>query len=161
MNIYLVMNTVKHDWKLRKASERHSKKLAVLQRETTSYERNEIDLQNTVINLSRYTLNDAEYRALSFGMNMCWPQPKVNALQAKADTEYFFRQLCERATISDSDIDWKQWILGTFSKYVRQKVHIPPELKEMFVSLNKLKRNSEIYISKFDKGNGVGSHESK
>ena len=119
----------------------------------------DMSVRPSVINLSDFTLSEKEINALSLGLSMSWPMSKLNNLNVKTEIEATFSHLfkiCQSADISENNIDFVRSKLKSLGiSYIRDKTFSPKILRDQFKTLKTLASNKELYITKFDKGNGV------
>jgi hypothetical protein len=130
----------------------HKKKLINLQGYNSDY--GSFSLTNTVLNLSSYQLSEEEQTSLSYGMKMSWPQ-KPNMLRCKIDAEDYYQRFCYHNKVTTENSEIRMEVLSMFERYVNQKIHIPGEIRQMITTIKTLSKNRGIYISKYDKGNGI------
>ena len=135
--------------------QRHQKKLEKLQKRKNREDTSDT-IENVVINNSNLsTLSNDELKALNLGWSMSWPT-KPNSVDIKANLESCYSQISRKPSfIPSASDDIKSNLRIIAALYKHQHKKIPSYIKKMICSLKILGKNKNLYISKFDKGNGV------
>ena len=109
-----------------------------------------------VLNLSSYQLTKSEVSVLNNGFNMCWPNNNKNSdYQIKTELESLFSQI-EKTNISSDTLNKIGTKLKSFAyKICDKKNNISLEIRKQISVLKNLAKNKDLYVCKFDKGNGV------
>jgi len=86
---------------------------------------------------------------------MCWPS-KINKLDAKVEAESTFHKINQYCSLSHSTTDEIKTRMKTFVlSHTKSGQRIDPSAIQKMKSLRELGRNKDLYIARFDKGNGV------
>ena len=105
----------------------------------------------SVINLSSQSLTDSELEILKMGLSMCWPRPKLFLPLEKSEAESVAYQLKKRGILNDDLVYQMQ---SAFKCYFK-KSNVSKSTANSLKVLKKLSSNKSLYISRFDKGNGI------
>ena len=106
-----------------------------------------------ILNLSSYSLSEAEKNALVYGLNYTLCTSDFSDLEFTASVELAARKL--KSNISDNDSWTQAKRLLTSSIPSRFSSKCNRNDKRMSDILSKLGKNDNLYISKPDKGNGI------
>ena len=145
-------------------SQRHQRKLALLltkqcdRSKPTNHSIESIakNFNDSVINLSDVDLTEEERTALSLGFSMSWPMEKFNLLSAKTEAEAIFSKLKSmQAFPSDQEFDLIGKLRSAFKFYFKNKNSNCKKFKPFLKALRLFAKKSGLYVSRFDKGNGV------
>jgi len=109
-----------------------------------------------VVNLSTKKLSKGEFETLKLGFNMTWPA-KLNSSNIKIELESLYDQITKTSGISPESLDDIQTNLKChFADMQRsEQKPIPPKVKQHIKNLINLRNEKSIYVSRFDKGNGI------
>ena len=156
--------------KLRMIQHRHARKVTLLLRSQRSQPDSENQAAPTddaqqrlfqmdcLINLSKVELTQEEEEALRLGFSMAWPST-VSPLDIKTESEVTFDRVLKTLNnhnVNKDDIDFVRSKLKSLAlSYIRNKSKIPKAVYSQLKSLRALSRNSDLFISRFDKGNGI------
>lgn len=143
-------------------SQRHQKKLALL---LSNQQESDIDssisdtsenFPDSVINLSDINLTDNERIALSLGFSMSWPMEKFDLTAAKTEAEMVFTKLKRmQAFPSDKEFEVIGKLRSSFKSYFKNSKRNFNKFKPFLKALRLFAKNQNLYVSKFDKGNGI------
>ncbi|MEL7307661.1 MAG: reverse transcriptase domain-containing protein, partial [Pseudomonadota bacterium] len=143
-------------------SQRHQKKLESLIRSQNKKENSQLEsisdnFSETVINLSNVDLTNDERTALSLGFSMSWPKDKFDLTAAKAEAEAVFSKLKTLQAIpSDQEFAIVGKLRSAYKSYFsKNKKSVHKRIKPYLKALTQLAKNKNLYVAKFDKGNGV------
>lgn len=108
----------------------------------------------TVINLSDHQFSAEELELLNLGFSMTWPKERISIDNEKAQAEAIFSQI-----ICDSPDEGKLNTLkhkfsSTFKSYFSRH-KISKYWRSKLKILRQIASHKKLYVSKFDKGNGV------
>ena len=134
---------------------RHTKKLKAL---NASDPFDEFSVKNTVINLSNITLTKDQNEALSLGLNMSWPNFKFDEIRLQSELEAKYNIISKKvANTNEIHTTLKHSFLELFQTCKKSIKHFRPPQKvlNLYRSLKDLSKYDNIYINRFDKGNGV------
>ena len=131
---------------------RHAKKLDILSISKNEPAKRPVG-KPTLTNLSSHSLSQEEAEILSLGFSMCWPS-KVNIHLEKAEAESVFYQLRKSSAISDVG-DAIAKIRGIFRSYYSKNRNLKRQWLGNIKSLINLSKNTDLYISKADKGSNI------
>jgi len=109
-----------------------------------------------VINLSNYTLSKSQYETLSYGFNMTWPR-KIDNNSIKVTLENLYSQIENLSSIPSQSLEEiKNKLKHHYGNMERCKnKRIPLKILNHIKNLLSLQNEKSIYVSRFDKGNGV------
>ena len=116
------------------------------------------DKEKHILNLSDYTLSDAEKFVLSNGLDFCLPPKNVNREEVFAEFEILYAQLARQQPISSNELNS---LKARLSDLAHAYCGTPVDLgdfnmhKEHFHAIKSLRSNEQILITKPDKGSGV------
>lgn len=115
------------------------------------------NFSNTVINLSNVELTEDERVALSLGFSMSWPKENLDTAASKAEAESVFLKLKTlEAFPSDQEFAIVGKLRSAYKTYFsKNKKSVHNKLKPYLKALKLFAKNKNLYVSKFDKGNGV------
>ena len=86
---------------------------------------------------------------------MCWPS-KINKQQLQIAYEAFFNNINKNCAITEANADnIKTTLKSHFNKFLSHKEKHKSKIKEHINNLKSLAKEKSIYVSKFDKGQGV------
>ena len=114
-----------------------------------------LDDAKVVVNLSRYTLNDAELSVLRRGLNFSIPPQRLDHINTMTSFEHFFRQISPGSDHDQGRLKHRLRELCYRLIYGYQKHKHPVLSKEEETAFKKLRQNDKIVICRPDKGNGV------
>jgi len=131
------------------------------QLKSLSYARKSKIFQNNlevkpVINLSHRKLSKSEHETLKYGFNMTWPN-KINLDTAKVELENLYSKIEKLPGLSTNALDEIQTKLKCHYAKIDDKGNKSPPNKVInhIRNMHKLRKDESIYVSKFDKGNGI------
>ena len=116
------------------------------------------NVEKHIFNLSDYTLSDTEKLVLSRGLEFCVPPSKINREDILSQFETLFAQTKRHIPISNEEHDLAK---ARMVELAHSYSHSPIESGSFilkaphFQTAKSLKNNSDIYITKPDKGAGV------
>ena len=111
-----------------------------------------------MLNLSKKPLTKGEEETLKLGMNMAWPpnMTKKDEVALKIELERFFSDIKHSHIATEEKLDLVKTSLKDFHhKVVSKKPKIFKKQVNHIKNIKSLSKDTAIYISKFDKGNGV------
>ena len=116
---------------------------------------NELEIK-PVINLSTRKISKSEQETLRFGFNMTWPNV-INTNNVKVELEHLYNRIEKIPGITQNSLDEinTQLKVHYYNIDRHKKNALPTKIKQHIKNLNNLRKDKSIYISRFDKGNGV------
>ena len=114
--------------------------------------------KQNVINLSKYSLNEKELNALSYGLNFCIPPTKVNKELTYLGFENFLKQTGGHKPIKvGGEVTFKANLVALAHNYANTKPekNLMVNTSEMSAVIRDIKNNEKIVLAKPDKGSGI------
>jgi len=112
---------------------------------------------DSVVNLTNKILTKSQIETLSLGMNMTWPN-KIKNISVQVESELLIDKISKINNISNACIDQISTELKSHyghyeNRHIRDKVN--KKTIQHLKNLRELGNETQIYIAKFDKGNGI------
>ena len=107
-----------------------------------------------ILNLSSYTLSEAEKNILVLGLNYTFATSDVSDINFLASLEIASRRLKQNINNPDDWSEVKRVFMSSLNDTANIETHKRNDKRSCAI-LRKLGKNDDLYISKPDKGNGI------
>jgi len=125
----------------------------IIQKEALEYKKE--FMKDTVINLSNTSLSKSELETLRLGTSMTWPS-KHRIEDIEIEMENFYTRIQKLENVSVENKTRIKTNIIALVEHIRNKsTNINSKVKQHLKNLHKLRKRDDIYVSRFDKGNGV------
>ena len=145
-----------HSSLLQKIQKTHEKKLRNL---GLPYTYRNLTAKEVIFNLSTYKLSSEQEDALSLGLDFCFAPRSLNYNAYFLSMEKLYKRLSSCGIYTGSrdtaNLFRTQFKALAFETYYRFRSYSSSFHKKMFASLNQLRKNKDIVVTKPDKGNGT------
>jgi len=149
----LVKHFVKNELTTIKKKLRNQLQSLIIEKEAKIFKQNQT--VKPVVNLSNRELTKNEYQTLALGMNMTWPS-KIKSLQVKTDIEAAYNKISKIEGVTAESLGEIRTLFKChFDKLEKQTTNLTTSELNNIKNLHNLREDKTLYISKFDKGNGV------